>query len=681
MFNFNRSTDRWLCIEQLEERDLLSGNVVASVIGDSLWINGDSNANDLSIEASGSQVVLIGNSNTQINGRPDPFAISEAGLSRVFIFLGEGDDRIVFEQDLQLDGNVTIRTGRGNDIIGFDQTELSGRLRITSGSGSDQITIRNSVVEGLRIATGADDDVVGINGLSSNGWASIRTGRGSDDASISNSSFRNGLAVVSGSGDDTLAVGSATSARLFVGATGSGDDFVHLEGVSFNISGLVLTGQGNDVIDDDSSSTEPLFLFGGSGADQLESDGVSNAKLVFSFTDQEINSELKSQRLSGEDGLTRKVQLAQVAAFGEENPETQTLVLDLSSNSPQQSNGTLIVDSSELSISGTSLAESRIEIDSDGDGSFDDGITTADESGAFSIVANLTNDTSNNGQNIVQVRAVSVAGLEATETISVHYAVGTVVRFETDLGRFDVELLDEDAPQTVENFLSYLDDYQGSIVHRSPGAGFVQGGSFTVDGGTINAVPTNAPISNEFDSANSNLRGTLSMALLSNGQTTDPQSGTSGWFINTTNNSNLDADLHTVFGRVIGEGLEVLDAIDALPDVDVSARTVSAFQSLPVEDYTPFSNLVSGTISLAVGSDVVTGLGTAFLTDVVPLEVIEIGGQVFQVRSIESDTRLTVDRPLDSTSPIVDASGRTNVVPETANYVFLDVEELFDSQG
>jgi len=144
-----------------------------------------------------------------------------------------------------------------------------------------------------------------------------------------------------------------------------------------------------------------------------------------------------------------------------------------------------------------------------------------------------------------------------------------VVRITTNLGNIDIELNPEVAPNTVENFLNYVNrgDYNASIIHRiadnsETGANFIiQGGGFHQREELLEPIPADDAIVNEFSLLN--LRGTISMAKVS-GQ---PDSATSQWFINTTDNPSLDdvenSGGFTVFGQVIN-GMEIVDLIGSL---------------------------------------------------------------------------------------------------------------------
>src|SRR5579864_3581497 len=82
---------------------------------------------------------------------------------------------------------------------------------------------------------------------------------------------------------------------------------------------------------------------------------------------------------------------------------------------------------------------------------------------------------------------------------------GQTVRFETNLGNIDVQLLPNDAPKTVANFLVYLEanDYAGSFIHRSvPGFVFQGGGYQWSDTNGPVAIAQKAPVVNEFKVSN-----------------------------------------------------------------------------------------------------------------------------------------------------------------------------------
>jgi len=137
-----------------------------------------------------------------------------------------------------------------------------------------------------------------------------------------------------------------------------------------------------------------------------------------------------------------------------------------------------------------------------------------------------------------------------------------MIRFETTHGAFTVELYAEKAPQTVANFLRYVDEgfFDGTIFHRIVPGFVIQGGGLTPD---FSQKKTHAPVKNEATNGVRNQRGTLSMA-----RTNDIHSATSQFFVNLADNEFLDERPgqhgYAVFGHVT-EGMDVIDAIAALP--------------------------------------------------------------------------------------------------------------------
>ena len=172
------------------------------------------------------------------------------------------------------------------------------------------------------------------------------------------------------------------------------------------------------------------------------------------------------------------------------------------------------------------------------------------------------------------------AGLVLTMAASLASHAGTLVQFRTTLGDFEVELFDADRPVTVQNFVRYIqaNAYKDSILHRVVTNFVIQGGGIYVANrntasNVLAAIPTFPPITNEFNvgTFRSNAYGTIAMA-----KTSDPNSATSQFFFNLTNNSpSLDNTNNsggfTVFGRVIA-GTDVLNRFKIGPTNTVVKR-------------------------------------------------------------------------------------------------------------
>ena len=485
--------------------------------------------------------------------------------------------------------------------------------------------------------------------------ASVTIPAGQDSVSVSFDTVDNNLVDVPADGIAivTVAASGFTGATTSITVTNDDTATISLSPSSLSVSetagagGATLTLTRNDtsVTETVTLSYSNSALVTGPSTVTLNA-GEATANILLDIIDNDLfapnDTVTVTATATGHSDVT--------ATIGITNDEVLSLTVDTSSNATETSVGATITRSSNFTITGQTAPGAEVQVDVDGDAVFEEGSTTADQSGNYSVTVVLANDDSNDGLNQIQVRSLIAA--ENVETVSsafdVHFAVGTVVRFgiNQDLDNsgsndfYDVELLDTDAPITVANFLSYLSDdsYNNLIVHRSPFNFVILGGGFSVENGFATSVTTKPSITNEFDAANSNLRGTLSMALLG-GQ---PASGTSQWFVNVANNSFLDANQHTVFGRVIGDGMEVVDAVNQLPIFDLNfALSQSALGETPLAS-TPLTQL-TGIVSLAANSTTITGTSTRFTTELQVSDIIQIGNNQLAVTGIISDTELTVD--------------------------------------
>ena len=152
-----------------------------------------------------------------------------------------------------------------------------------------------------------------------------------------------------------------------------------------------------------------------------------------------------------------------------------------------------------------------------------------------------------------------------------------VVVIKTSMGDIKVELDKAKAPVTVENFLGYVNDkfYDGTIYHRVIPAFMIQGGGFDKD---MSQKKTKAAIKNEASNGLKNTNGTIAMA-----RTSDPNSATAQFFINTKDNVFLDYKNDTpqgmgyaVFGKVV-DGMDVVKKIE-----QVKTTSKGPYENVPV---------------------------------------------------------------------------------------------------
>lgn len=172
---------------------------------------------------------------------------------------------------------------------------------------------------------------------------------------------------------------------------------------------------------------------------------------------------------------------------------------------------------------------------------------------------------------------------------------GTLATFDTSFGTIEVALTDTATPNTVANFLHYVEsgEYTNTIFHRSAilngsnttvspanPADIIQGGGYVVSGQTLTHIPTTTPVDDEYTTrVEGDVAGTLAMA-----KTSQANSATSEWYFNVHNNTSaLDTPTtdsngvmtsYTVFG-IVYSGMNVVDEIAKLPTYNVSSATSS----------------------------------------------------------------------------------------------------------
>ena len=153
------------------------------------------------------------------------------------------------------------------------------------------------------------------------------------------------------------------------------------------------------------------------------------------------------------------------------------------------------------------------------------------------------------------------------------------VKLITNHGDIVIELDAEKAPESVKNFISYVEagHYNNTVFHRVINGFMIQGGGFEPG---MKQKPTSAPIKNEADNGLKNEAGTIAMA-----RTQDPNSATAQFFINVADNDFLNyrsPDVqgwgYCVFGRV-SEGMDIVDKIKS-----VKTGTSGFHQDVPKED-------------------------------------------------------------------------------------------------
>jgi len=153
-----------------------------------------------------------------------------------------------------------------------------------------------------------------------------------------------------------------------------------------------------------------------------------------------------------------------------------------------------------------------------------------------------------------------------------------MVRLHTNFGPITLQLDATAAPETVANFLMYVEDghYEGTLFHRVIDGFMIQGGGFTAD---MAQKPTRAPIQNEAANGLKNVAYSIAMA-----RTPNPHSATSQFFINVADNGFLDYREPSASGYgycVFGQVIEGRDVVDRIRKVRTGMR--DGHQDVPLE--------------------------------------------------------------------------------------------------
>ena len=220
--------NRKLAVDALERRTLMAGDVVVSVIGAELHIQGDDEANAIAIlrtpNTTAFQVVRT-DVNTTINGSLSPYLAT--GVT----------------------GGFVIESGAGNDRLGIHGASVNGPLKIDTGTdaGADSVNLVGVFVAGgLTLNTGSGVDVVSLVSVRIAGSSTINTGTGNDVLSVSMSRFVRSFDLNMGSGNDAFASSSSGFRESIRVEMGSGNDSVAIASSVFHDSVGVDLGDGDD---------------------------------------------------------------------------------------------------------------------------------------------------------------------------------------------------------------------------------------------------------------------------------------------------------------------------------------------------------------------------------------------------------------------------------------------------
>lgn len=262
--------------EQLEIRVLPT--VTATLSNGTLNLTGDKSANDITIEQSGADLVITGNSGTMIryNGVDAAQATITGALNLKGTF-GSLSDKIEFDTGVQL-GNVTLNLGGGSNDVEVRDTTLTGLLNITGGNNRDRVEFDASTLNNITLNLGNGNDEVEFLGSTVNGNVLVNMSNGLDlfetneGAGGVDNSFLGSVGIKTGNQADEIELRDATFANLGIDAGADGDEVI-LDTITITGRFGVNAGSGNDEVTVDGvtqSGTGMNCVMGGSGIDEVD---------------------------------------------------------------------------------------------------------------------------------------------------------------------------------------------------------------------------------------------------------------------------------------------------------------------------------------------------------------------------------------------------------------------------
>ncbi len=695
-------------IENLENRSLLAGNVIASLRGGHLTITGDNADNAIEIAVENGNVQVRGLNDTTVNGGTTSFVAATgsdtiSGSTR--ILLRNGNDSVVFARGVKLGGAVTVEGGAGNDTMSSTNATFLRSVSLNGGLGNNTFSLQTSTVQGSMVMTGSSgEDLVTLKDITNTGSITVHSGAGDDGVSLNDVSGTGSYYLETGTGNDDVAIRNSTIGGTVFVRTRYGNDVVAIDDNVFDKKLTIWTGNNTDAVDVRETNTFNAAFIVNTGKSPRNSGDALNiaASNIFNSTRSTTGSRTTTIPTPSSDRIDNTTSGLLARATTADNA-VQTLAVTLtatasSAKSITSTGGVVVTKDSNVTITGKTVAGATVTIDSNNDGTADQTITAgADGSYTANVTVTrqdlYTSDSTANDQlgglQTIKVKS-TVANAGSNEvSVLVDFVTGTLVQFDVTKAdgsseSYEVELFDTLAPKAVANFLAYVNSgrYTNTIVHRSVSSpAVVQGGGFTLNNGIFGDVQTDAGINvdDEFNAARGNIAGTLSLA---NAGATN-NSTKSQWFVNTSSNaSSLDSQKFAVFGRVVGNGMTIVNSIRALTTANFTDESnSSALTDVPVRStVAEFGRSLTGKVTATTGSTTLVGVGTKFTTELKAggandiRSRIQINGRVFNVTAIQDDTHLTLSEA--PTATFTNVSARTDINDDKQFVKFTSVDRI-----
>lgn len=695
-------------VENLEHRALLAGNVIASLRGGHLTITGDRADNAVEIVVENNNVVLKGLNDTTINGGTAAFNVAtgtDTTTGSVRAYMYGGNDSVLFARGVKLGGTVLVEGGAGNDTTSSTNATFLRAVTLNGGVGNNTFSLQSSTIQSSFVVTaGAGEDLVTLKDMTNNGSVSVYTGSGDDGVSLNNVSGTGSYYLETGYDNDDVNIQESTiSGTVFV-RTRRGNDMVAFDNNVFDKAVTIWTGANTDAISiRDTNTFNGRFVVNTGKSPRANGDALNiAASNIFNSTRTTSGQRTETVPTTTADRIDNAT-TGLIARAAAADTAVQTLAVTLtatatSAKSITSTGGVLVTKDAAVTISGKTVAGATVTIDSNNDGTADQTITAGTDG---SYTANVTvtrqdlytsDSTANDqlgGLQTIKVKSTVANAGSKEQSVLVDFVTGTLVQFTATTANggteaYEVELFDTLAPKAVTNFLAYVNSgrYTDTIIHRSVATpAVVQGGGFTLKSGIVGDVQTDAGINvdDEFNTARGNIAGTLSLA---NAGATN-NSTKSQWFVNTSSNAaSLDSQKFAVFGRVVGNGMTIVNSIRALTTTNLTDETNSTvLTDVPVRSsVSEFGRTLTGKVTATANSTTLVGTGTKFLTELKAGDAnsirsrIQINGRTFSVVSIQDDTHLTLSAA--PTSTFTNVSARTDFADDNQFVKFTTVQRI-----
>jgi cyclophilin family peptidyl-prolyl cis-trans isomerase len=667
-------------VESLEDRTVPAGNVQVMVGDGVLYVSGDDQGNQLSIAGAGKNSVVIRplDDTTTLNGRSGPLFVG--GIKRGYHIDLFGGDDILTVTSTRSNGALKINMGEGNNVVGISDAGHKKETVINTGAGADTINLHASFFRrAVFINTGAGDDQVaaarvGVHDLYMMNPAGndFFDNQGAVIGRPNFTGFNLGVrpAPVAppapGTPPDSPPASPPAPPAPDTQAPATAFALVADNGAS-NTDRVTNDPRINVTITDASAITTLRAGFDSASSasftdvrPNLASDGT------LSLTTAIINTINGGVPLT--DGPhTLQLQVGDAAGNTDTRQFTFTLdtlapgepIYDLAPLSDTGITGDLRTENDVVTLTGVAEAGITLQLSravvpgTPGSGAIV-ATTTAGANGSFVF----NNVSLNVGPNSYVVRAVDLAGnvggtLAQTftrntppvvdnpvgdQTLTVGNSVTIdlgndeindvfrdaeiVARLETtyptgQTGNIDIHLFGDQAPATVANFLSYVNNpvaagnYDNSVFHRLQTGFVLQGGGFKFDENGTTTSEVFPPITTILPVANqpgvSNTRGTLGMAKSA------PDNATSQFFFNLDDNSGpldnpANAGGFTVFAQVMGGTQDTVDDISTLTPFDSGSDPFRQFPVRTGADTNPFpADLTAADVALITDASQLNG--------------------------------------------------------------------------